>query len=249
MVLRLWFFEVLSFKKIQGVGGVGGAMNETRLDTHWSLLTLRIHDGSLHSFLYFYISLKFSRIKIINNEQVNKAQGSQQISHHIMVDSSQGSSFLAGRRGRWALQIRGLIPQRPVQQAEKQRGWVSGSRSTALRSQDSPDHQQEEQSGLVVRCPNQETSVSQPSSQHTWWPRITPIYPVFYGLLTVFFSCLFSFRPHHPFEVALILLFVDEEADLEWKSDLSKADLGLEPKSFLWRSCSSPVSSWWIPWG
>ena len=167
-----------------------------------------------------------------------------------MVESSQGSSFLAGRRGRWALQIRGLIPQRPVQQAEKQRWWVPGSRSIALRLQDPPDHQQEEQSGLVVRCPNQETSVSQPSSQPTWWPRITPIYPVLYGLLTVFFTCLISFHPHHPFEVVLILLyFVDEEADSEWKSDLPKADLGLEPQSSLWKSCSSPVSPWWIPWG
>ena len=85
------FFKVLSFQITWRAGGAGGVMNEIILNI------LKGHEGMSYYFLRIYICLKFSRIKVINDKQ--RTRHSADFTP-IMLESYQGSGYLAERRGR-----------------------------------------------------------------------------------------------------------------------------------------------------
>ena len=92
VVLQLrFFFKVLSFQITWRAGGAGRVMNEIILNI------LKGHEGMSYYFLHVYICLKFSRIKVINDKQ--RTRHSADFTP-IMLESYQGSGYLAERRGR-----------------------------------------------------------------------------------------------------------------------------------------------------
>ena len=84
---------------------------------------------------------------------INKGQGTQQISCHIMLESYQSSRYLAGRRGRLALWPRGLIPQNARPAGRETEVVNPRLQVWSPETAGSPDPQQEEQSGLVMKHP------------------------------------------------------------------------------------------------
>lgn len=175
---------------------------------------------------------------------INKGQGTQQISR-------QSCWSLTRVPGIWQRGEVGELcgqedssPKRPGQQAEKQRWWVPGSRSKALRLQDlqTPNRR----SSQVWWWNVQPGGLSLPSSQSTWWPRIVPFMQWFictYNALHVLY--LTSSSPslwdcsHSP-------LFWWGNTDSEWKRDLPRVIQLARGRDRTWAQVSTKVM--FFPW-
>lgn len=202
-------------------------------------------------FLCFYICLKFSRIKIINDKQRIKHSADFTPHHAEVLPGFQ----ISGRKERWVSFVaKRTPPQKGQASRQRNRGGESQAQVQSPETEGSPDTQQEEQSDLVMKCPTRRPQLACSALNPPDGLGQSHLCSNLFVLIMLF-TCFISLHLHHPFEIVLIrLYFVGEEHRLRVERDLPRVIQlvrgrdRIEHKS-LQKSCSFPGSSLLILWG